>query len=143
MTYKTPEQELAEFHATRFYVGMAAGTADAVAYQLEGNPMPKSISNEAIAKWLRSLAKKLYAINYGEPMEIITQVKPVPKPLTDHQIDAKKMVDTWTTPENDLMIQDDEVEAVYDHGSHTAMLNGFFDADLLIEIAHHMKMTRL
>lgn len=143
MNYKTPQEELAEFHATKLFVGITAGSADAIAYQLEGNPMPKGISNDAIAKWLRSLAKKLYAINHGEPMEIITQVKPAPKPLTEHQIDAKKMVDAWTTPENDLLIRDDEVEVVYDHGSHTAMLNGFFDADLLIEIAYHMKMTQL
>ena len=57
-------------------------------------------------------------------------------------ITAKENVNAWTTPTGDLTHGSGDDEIIYDAGSNTVFISGFFDADTLIEIAMHMKSTQ-
>lgn len=64
------------------------------------------------------------------------------KPLTGSQITAKMLLDGCTYPNGDLLHKDDDREIVYDNGSKTVLLSGYFEAETLIEIAMHMRSTQ-
>ncbi len=63
------------------------------------------------------------------------------KPLTDSQIEAKKFVDECTT-HSDGLVSDSPHRVNYYYGEKTIALGGQFTAEMLYEIAQHMRSTQ-
>lgn len=62
--------------------------------------------------------------------------------LTNFEIAAKLLVDSWTAPDGGLLEQEHDTEISYVGGHRGAFLQGTFDAETLIEIAMHMRSTQ-
>lgn len=58
-------------------------------------------------------------------------------------ITAKETVNGWTATNGDLFEVSTDEQVIYDTGSNTIFLHGFFDAETLVEIAAHMKSTQM